>query len=130
MDIAERMKGLAFLQVRAAREAGGGLLDFTPDSLAELDRLISRDVSPRPQDPDTLAEVIGAYLGETIVRRLRGAWCEEGGQPRVAVGGGLLDPLGRARERIEVGPSRSLSAYYRDAEATARAAGGGGARDA
>ncbi len=117
LDIADRMKGLAFIQVRAAREADGGLLDFSLASLEQLDRLIRRDVAPKPAEPEMLAEVIGAYLGETIVRRLGGRWLEEGGQPRVELGGLLLDPLRRAFLRVTEGEGRSVAAYFRAIEA-------------
>lgn len=107
------MKGLAFIQVRAAREADGGLLDFSPASLEQLDHLISRDVAPEPAEPEMLAEVIGAYLGETIARRLGGAWLEEGGAVRLALGELVLDPLRRALLRVTEGEGRSLAGYYK-----------------
>lgn len=113
MDIADRMKGLAFIQVRAAREAGGGLLDFSEGSLAELDGLISRDVARQPEDPETLSEVIGAYLGETLVRKLGAAWAEDAGRPLLALGELRLDPLRRAYLRVTAGESRSLAGYFR-----------------
>jgi hypothetical protein len=112
MDIADRMKGLAFIQVRAAREAGGGLLDFSEGSLAELDGLISRDVAPAPEDPEMLSEVIGAYLGETLVRKLGAAWAEDAGRPVLELGQLHLDPLRRAYLRVTEGESRSLAGYF------------------
>ncbi len=113
LDIAERMKGLAFIQVRAAREAGGGLLDFSLSSLEQLDELVSRDVSKQPAEPDMLAEVIGGYVGETIVRRLGGNWREDDGKPWLEMGGLQLDPLHRAYLRVTEGEGRSLAAYFR-----------------
>ena len=131
MDIADRMKGLAFIQVRAAREAGGGLLDFSEGSIKELDLLISRDVAPEPQDPQMLAEVIGAYVGETMVRRLGAAWVEEGGQPLLQLGELRLDPLKRAYLRVTEGEARSLLSYFQ-AVRQAKEGGrrGGGLEDA
>lgn len=125
------MKGLAFIQVRAAREADGGLLDFSLASLEQLDNLISRDVAHEPADPEMLAEVIGAYVGETIVRRLGGTWRDEGGQPRVELGDLLLDPLRRAFLRVSEGETRSLARYFRDVqEAKEGGRQGGGFEDA
>ena len=121
MEIAERMKGLAFIQVRAAREADGGLLDFSQDSLSALDRLIDRDVKGEPKDPDALSEVIGAYLGETISRRLGAAWEDGDPRPRMRLGELVLDPLLRARLRLERGGRRSLEAYFRAVDAASRA---------
>jgi hypothetical protein len=117
------MKGLAFIQVRAAREADGGLLDFSRSSLAELDRLIDRDVDEHPEDPDALSEVIGAYLGETLSRRLGATWEESGRGPKMRIGELVLDPILRARLRIDRGRSRSLETYFTKVEA-AKAAGG------
>ncbi len=122
MELAERMKGLAFIQVRAAREADGGLLDFSRNSLEELDRLIDRDIRQNPLDPDALSEVIGAYLGETLSRRLGATWEDSGQGPKMRLGALALDPILRARLRLERGQSRSLGAYFLQVEA-ARAAG-------
>ncbi len=118
MDIADRMKGLAFIQVRAAREADGGLLDFSLSSLEELDRLISRDVAKEPAEPEMLAEVIGAYLGETMARRLGARWIEEDGKPMLDVATLHLDPLRQAYLRVTQGEGRSLAAYFRTVERT------------
>jgi len=125
------MKGLAFIQVRAAREADGGLLDFSLASLEQLDALIRRDVAPQPAEPEMLAEVIGAYLGETIVRRLGGLWREEGGQPTLELDGLRLDPLRRAFLRVTEGEGRSLAAYFRAVQAAKeKGAREGGIEDA
>jgi hypothetical protein len=131
MQLSDRMKGLAFIQVRAAREADGGLLDFSRDSLGALDRLIDRDVSQRPLDPDALSEVIGAYLGETLCRRLGATWEETVAGPRLRLGGLVLDPLARARLRVTQGKRRSLERYFAEVErARARGRVGEGLEDA
>ena len=126
LDIADRMKGLAFIQVRAAREAGGGLLDFSEGSLAELDGLITRDVAKTPEDPTMLSEVIGAYLGETLVRRLGADWAEDGGHPVLGLGDLHLDPLRRAYLRVTEGEARSLLSYFRAVRAAKDAGRAGG----
>lgn len=121
MDISDRMKGLAFIQVRAAREADGGLLDFSRDSLRQLDQLIERDVAKQPADPEALSEVVGAYLGETLARRLGATWEDADAGPRMRLGGLLLDPLRRARLRLVAGPRRSLDRYFAEVERAKRA---------
>jgi hypothetical protein len=130
MELADRMKGLAFIQVRAAREADGGLLDFSPDSLRQLDRLIDRDVSKHPEDPEALGEVIGAYLGETICRRLGARWEETKEGPRLRLQDLSLDPVRRAGLRLEKGASRSLAAYYGKVEEAMRSGRTEGLEDA
>ena len=118
MEVQDQMKGLAFIQVRAAREAGGPLLDFSHGSLRELDRLIDRDVAKKPLDAEALSEVIGAYLGETIVRRLGAQWVEgAGGTPELSLGEMRLQPVHRARLRIERGRRRSLFGYFKAVQA-------------
>lgn len=122
--IGDRMKGLAFIQIRAAREAGGGLLDFTPASLGELEQLMDRDVPREPKDPEAIAEVIGAYLGETLVRRLHAAWEETGDGPRLRLGGLLLDPVRQAAIVVAEHPREGgLQRYFdrvRDASESGR----------
>ena len=116
MQLSERMKGLAFIQVRAAREADGGLLDFSRDSLRQLDSLIDRDIAKHPLDPDALSEVIGAYLGETLSRRLGASWEETPAGPRLRLGGLVLDPIQRVRLRLARGKRRGLEAYFGQVE--------------
>lgn len=110
--IGDRMKGLAFIQVRAAREAGGGLLDFSPSSLGELETLMDRDVPRAPKDPEAIAEVIGGYLGETLVRRLHAVWEETEDGPRLRLGGLLLDPVRQAAIVVAQRPQGGLLTYF------------------
>lgn len=112
MQVADRMKGMAFIQIRAAREAGGPLLDFSRDSLAELGRLMERDIPKEPKDPEAIAEVIGAYLGETIVRRLGAEWYEDGDQVRLRLGGMVLDPVRQVAMVVAARPEGGLQAYF------------------
>lgn len=125
--IGDRMKGLAFIQIRAAREAGGGLLDFSPASLGELEKLMDRDVPREPKDPEAIAEVIGAYLGETLVRRLKAEWEETEGGPRLRLGALLLDPVRQAAIVVAERREGGLYRYFervRDASELGRAGEG------
>lgn len=126
-EIGDRMKGLAFIQVRAAREAGGGLLDFSPGSLDELENLIARDVPREPKDPEAVAEVVGAYLGETIVRRLGGRWQESESGPRLVLAALRLDPIRQAAIVLAERPPHGLRRYFeRVQEAQRQGAAGEG----
>jgi hypothetical protein len=113
-DVAERMKRYAFILVQAAREASGGtLLDYGLKSLGVLDRLIRTTMPARLRtDPEEVAEVVGAYVGETLRRHLGGGWCLVDGRPRLALpGGALLDPIARAKLRLTHGARYALDHY-------------------
>lgn len=109
------MVARAQIQVRAAWEAKKVLLDFTPDSLRALDDLIAKDVSKNPLDPQALADVIGAYVGEVFVRRLGGSWQGTESEPLLSIGDATLDPVERAKLRIHEGRKKSLIGYYEEA---------------
>jgi hypothetical protein len=112
-DIGERMARLAFVQVQAAREASGGVfLDYSPESLGVLDELIHRHMRRLRTDPAEVAEVVGAYVGEVLRRRHGLEWVEVDGRALLRrPDGGTLDPIARARRRLEEGMRFSLARY-------------------
>jgi hypothetical protein len=110
---AEDLQRLAALCRDSVERFFGVALDFSPDSLAAADRLISQALeTPEP----TLGAVLpwGAYLGEVAVRHLGGRWMP-GADPMecaVAVGARRMLPFRCAAERLRAGAARSLEACY------------------
>ncbi len=98
-------------------------LDYTPDSLTLVDRVIG-DI--RCEDPlvGAIPQVMlgfGAYTGEVLVRGTRATWVdfdaaqrERFGQPFGVrtPGGRLWNPLGEVVRRFEPGAHDSLRLFY------------------
>jgi hypothetical protein len=111
-DLGALMARRAFIQVQAAREASGGtVLDFSLASLATLDQLIQRYMTPVVTDPRDVAEVVGAYVGEVLRRQLGFRWCWHEGRAALLRDDAALDPFERARLRLAEGPRFSLAVY-------------------
>ena len=71
-----RMSKVAAICVALARKHFGESLDYSPESLNVVDRIIlSGWGNDGVEEPSTdLTTTFGAYLGEIIVRRTRGRW--------------------------------------------------------
>ena len=106
-----------------AREGAGVLLDYSPASLALLDRIIDairREGPPTEAVPAALLG-FGAYVGEVLVRGAGAQWTDfDPDQRRFfeqpfgirTPDGRVWDPLGRAVKRYHNGPQESLHLFY------------------
>lgn len=97
-ETAAEMQRQAEGSVEGARRFWGVRLDFSPQSLAVVDRLIRTEFGP-PADDETIATAVqafGAYAGEVVRRTLGGIWHDEEmkGQP-------VLLSVGRHSVRVE-----------------------------
>ena len=122
----------AELAVRAAREEFDAVLDYSPESLDEVDAQVEalRDQGYSGEDVAEPLFVLGCYLGEVMVRRLGGRWVPTLRSPLAGIspwpmvvtlpGGSTWDPIGKTYKRLELGDSEYLPAFY----AVAAAAGG------
>lgn len=109
--------------VAMAREGAGIRLDYSPQSLALVDRIIDgiRREHP-PADAVTPALTrFGAYTGEVLHRAAGAVWVDFDpdqldvfGQPFGirTTDGRVWNPLGRAAKRYENGPADSLRMFY------------------
>lgn len=81
-DFQQTIDQLILEAVQAARNEYGVILDFSPDSFVELDKLLKRAhilyLSPAyaGKNPSRTIQVWGAYLGEMIRRTCNGTWKE------------------------------------------------------
>jgi hypothetical protein len=111
-------------------KAYGCKANFSFDSLTDLDSYIDNTIGDirLPTDKlnsDAVTPLIlgvGGYVGETIKKRLKGIWRGSDAYPAGPLNHGIVVPkqagsffpIARAKARIEIGPSMSLSAYARD----------------
>lgn len=120
----------AQLAVEAVFERSGASLDYSPGSLEDLDACLEglREEGLTGEEEGELLFVLGCYLGEVMVRALRGAWRETSATrlaglspwPLVVVlgDGSAWDPIGKTFKRLELGDAEYLPAFL-------LAAGGG-----
>lgn len=114
----------AELAVRVAADEFDTSLDYTPESLENLDIEIEslRDAG---LDGEAAAEVLfvfGCYLGEVMVRSLRGSWASTPRSPLKDVSpwpmvvtlpdGSAWDVIGKVYRRLELGDSEFLPAFF------------------
>jgi hypothetical protein len=114
---------LASNVVRMAREGAGIRLDYSPSSLALLDRVVDsihREGLALEAVTPTLVS-FGSYAGEVLVRGGRARWEEFDagrrdifGQPFgiITPDGRVWNPLDKAVKRFRHGPQDSLRLFY------------------
>jgi hypothetical protein len=114
----------AILAVKVVREEFDSELDYTPGSLETLDGHIEtlREEGWSAEDAAELLFVLGCYVGQVMVRRLRGVWAQTGQTPLADVSpwpmvvvlpdGSTWDTIGKTYLRFAIGDSEYLPAYY------------------
>jgi hypothetical protein len=110
----------------AARDVDHVHLDYSVASIAEIDKIIAR-FHAEGMRGDQVAETVfsfGCYVGEVMVRQLRGAWKmpAETDLPK-ELGGDFMvvelpsrtvcNPIGKAFKLLELGEGESLTYFYR-----------------
>lgn len=96
-------------------------LDYSPTTLAPLEDWLQAEFGPASADDHSMLIVgLGCYLGEVVVRNLRGAWQADEEffhSPAVIIEGRLQTrtfPLSRVWKRFEYGRDHSLVHYYQE----------------
>ena len=120
----------ARLAVKVAREEFDLELDFSPHSLEDLDAQIEslREDGLSGEDAAEALFVLGCYLGEVMVRHLRGQWVPTTRSPLrdlspwpmvvLLPSGAAWDAIGKAYRRLELGDSEYLPAFFANAAAS------------
>ena len=120
--MSKMMQDIAHIFVsQVAAEIG---LDYTEESIKQVDRLLELVRRPEQGVDETLVLSAGAYLGETVCRALGGAWVvndAEIADSSVIVNGCELWPFRRVRQRLHYGTQRPLYAWFEMAKAAATA---------
>ncbi len=120
-DIGDEMRKLAAAFVKAGAEEGE-VLDYSESSLARVNNMIDElwgDPETGKAEErflETMAPVVGAYVGEVIVRDLGGSWKldPEEGIPAVRSPTGVRAfPVAKAEKRFLNGHEDDLSFYYK-----------------
>src|SRR5580765_8088889 len=121
---AEWMPDHASSAVAAAARVDGIELDYSVDSLDEVDGILGR-FHDEGLASSRIAEtvfVFGAYIGDVIVRQNGGRWVQLPGDhplgndwPMVEIDSKhlVLNPVGKAFKRVDSGPVESVSQFYK-----------------
>jgi hypothetical protein len=124
---AENAVDHARVAVQAIREEFDSALDFTPASLETLEGHIEqlREEGWTAEDSAELLFVLGCYVGQVMVRNLRGKWVDTPRSPLSGVSpwpmvvvlpnGSAWDTIGKTYLRFEIGDSEYLPAYFASA---------------
>ena len=123
------------MDLYAARGADAGntlgfILDFSPDSVAELERLFDERAS---RLPDELVGCLGAYFGVTILRTVAGRWTlvkdEYGEEPAleaVIEERDTIFPMNKVWKRVQEGKDHDIAYFYDSIVRMKRQADAGG----
>jgi hypothetical protein len=109
------------LAVQAAKLKFDESLDFSSDSLEQVERIMSR-LHKQATEPgaDKLTEqqigelstLWGIYVGEVVRRYYGGQWSLIDGVPDLTLGGKNAAPIAKVRKRITGGPMDNLKYYF------------------
>jgi hypothetical protein len=121
--------------------AHGYVLDFSSESLAEVDRFFDDNSALDPEDADAAGDsllrsrlgqwmfALGAYSGEVLRRTIGGRWRWQGRDDDkaastdtelVLVDGSIVFPFQRAWKRLMNGPDDSLAVWGQEMAAAVR----------
>jgi hypothetical protein len=117
----------AQLAVDAAWNVDRVELDYSPQSLADVDRILGK-FHEQKMRADQIGETVfsfGCYVGEVLVRHLGGSWTmpEQGFLARLGIGnssmmavqmpnGIVWNPIGKTFKLLENGKEDSVSYFY------------------
>jgi hypothetical protein len=108
------------LAIRTAKFTFNEALDFSSDSLEQLERIMNKLHKQATEGPDKLTDaqlteastLWGIYTGEVIRRYYGGQWSLVEGVPDLALGGKNASPIAKTRKRIASGPMENLKYYF------------------
>jgi len=118
---------MAALAVQTHAEVTGKTLDYSPASLQEVEQTLdgfARGGLTSKTNPNTVL-MLGAYLGEVIVRNTGAKWVYvkdlpngfAGAPPNYLVvqmpGGSAVNPLGKVAKRLDEGEGDSIVFFYK-----------------
>jgi hypothetical protein len=125
-ELVDQLKADALEAQKFARKHLVVELDFTPQSLSELDDqfdLVEYAIpgGKSPANIDLLAKIWGAYLGEYLRRELGGEWFAQDGEDGPRIGLRLAHetvfPHEQVRRRLTGGPEHNLCDYFEQRKA-------------
>jgi hypothetical protein len=117
-DLGAMMEGYAHGAVEVANNEYRQKLDFSADSVNDLDDILVLVAEDPNIDLDYESRLWGSYLGEVLRRRYAGGWemtPYPGGAvavPAVEVRGSRLFPLMKVYRRLTMGDEEDLRSFY------------------
>src|SRR5450759_1524795 len=117
-DLGAMMEGYAHGAVEVAKDDYRHKLDFSSDSINELDEILVLVAEDPNIDLDYESRLWGSYLGEVLRRRYAGGWemtQYPGGAvavPAVEVRGSRLFPIMKVYRRLTVSEEDDLSSFF------------------
>jgi hypothetical protein len=118
--IGSMVRAYAQEAVRVAQREHGVRLDFTPNSIPALERVLDGQAAV---DLEFQSRLWGSYLGEVMRFRWDGEWLlapypgSQTAVPTLEVGGSRLYPTMKVYRRLTMGPDESVAAFFALAEA-------------
>lgn len=122
------MKALAAEAVRLAAEDHGMDLDYSPESIARLETVLSARTPVPDTEQEEATRLWGAYYGEIFRRKYPADWImavypgqlnsgrsdalTELAMPALDIAGSHVYPLLKIFRRLSNGPSEDLAAFY------------------
>ena len=118
-DLAAKMVNAADIFVENMSYAGVTWLEVSPDSVLRLDDLIDQFWPPgaRPDDYQSMIPVIGAYVGEVLIRETGATWVEGPHGIGVTLRGQSAFPLNKVAKRFDQGRNHSIGHFFREIRA-------------
>ena len=118
-DLASRQRQVAELFVETAYRMGGVTFDYSEASVDGLDAWVDRLWDPQGPPPsedelDSNTKLIGAYLGEVMIRHGSGHWVwnSDPEQPAVETNGHVALVVNKAYKRQVNGSGDSIADFY------------------
>jgi hypothetical protein len=117
-SLGQMMNACAVDAVRLARERYGFELDYSEESVAWIDTILTNVAADEPDILETETKRWGGYFGEVIRRRYDGEWSLEQypgrseSLPAVTVRGSRLFPLMKVYRRLTIGEGESIAEFY------------------
>jgi hypothetical protein len=117
-DLGSMMEGYARAATEVAKREFKQRLDFSPESIDNLDEILVLVGESPELDVDFESRLWGSYLGELLRQRYAGSWemtQYPGGVvavPAIDVRGSRLFPLMKVYRRLTVGEEEDLGAFF------------------
>jgi hypothetical protein len=123
-DSNHKIKTFADYAVKAAKERFGRNLDYTEDSLQQLEALLeqaykrfselSKQGSTAEKSIQLTTKIWGSYLGEFIRHKFGGSWQRQDVDYFIVINHVHLTPYSFVRQRITSNPNYSAVQYYKE----------------
>ncbi len=111
-----QMKKEAEIYVNIIKEQNNIKLNYAEKDLDAIEEVIEADIEiEHTEDYQGTIQVLGSYLGETLIRNFGGRWVEDKtfNTPAVEINSIKFFPHAKVHKRFENGKSDSLTSFYR-----------------